>query len=309
MLSHNPNSAFSIDSNSGQIFTAQTLNSVSDTNYTIGVSAFENGNFLGMQEFDLHVLDAPSDTLIIQLTDVTIEYQNNEALINLAGDILNYDEVTQEYGEIESLRSIDVVFDIDDLGHIDEDLRLRHWFGNEGDEIIASSEFNETFVIPDYIPDGSVDFSKEYMISGFHDNLNTYFLTSRLDELSFNRFENSDTEYPELIINQVEHASKSGIHTLEVSGTAIDNEEIEYVYFDFNSFSSYIDGDLLEDDGSFSFEIAPPEWARDDGQFTILHAFAMDNAGNKSERNHSDSTYIFEDAPNYHGNEWNRFYI
>ena len=46
VLSNNPNSAFSIDSDSGQIFTAQSLDSDTDTNYTIGVSAFENEIFL-----------------------------------------------------------------------------------------------------------------------------------------------------------------------------------------------------------------------------------------------------------------------
>ena len=167
-----------------------------------------------MQEFDLDVLDAPSGTLIIQLTDAKIEYQNNEAFINLVGDIINYDEVTQEYG-YRTLAGIDVVFDINDLIPY-EDMRLRHWFANEDDEIIASSEFNETFVIPDYIPDGSVDFSQEYVISGLYDNLHTYFLTSNLDELSLDRFNDSDTEYPEFTINNVEHASKSGIHTLNV---------------------------------------------------------------------------------------------
>ena len=55
--------------------------------------------------------------------------------------------------------------------------------------------------------------------------------------------------------------------------------------------SSYIDGDLLEDDGSFSFEIAPPEWMRDRGQIELTDAFVMDNAGNTSA--YSLSPYIF----------------
>ena len=76
-----------------------------------------------------------------------------------------------------------------------------------------------------------------------------------------------------------------------------------------NTFSTYIDGDLLEDDGSFSFEIAPPEWMRDRGQFELTDVFVMDNAGNISEIKFLFCFYshiLFEDADA--GNEWNRFY-
>ena len=84
-----------------RIFTSQQLDYDSNASHTFGISAFENGSFLGTQEYSLDVLPTPNDTLIIDLTDVSIEYQNNEAFINLVGDILNYDQLTQEYGEIE----------------------------------------------------------------------------------------------------------------------------------------------------------------------------------------------------------------
>ena len=70
---------------------------------------------------------------------------------------------------------------------------------------------------------------------GIYDDLNTTFLTSGLDELSLDRFNDTDTEYPELIINNFEFDSKSGVQTLNVSGVATDNEEIEYVYFTFHN--------------------------------------------------------------------------
>ena len=54
-----------------------------------------------------------------------------------------------------------------------------------------------------------------------------------------------------------------------MSGTATDKKKLNMFILDLMTFSSYIDGDLLEDDGSFSFEIAPPEWARDYGQFVF----------------------------------------
>ena len=48
-----------------------------------------------------------------------------------------------------------------------------------------------------------ISFSQEYVISGIYDNLHTYFLTSNLDELSLDRFNDSDTEYPEFTINNL----------------------------------------------------------------------------------------------------------
>ena len=72
-----------------------------------------------------------------------------------------------------------------------------------------------------------------------HDELNIIFLTSGLDDLSLDRINNTDTEYPELIINNFEFDSKSGVQTLNVSGVAIDNQAIEYVYFNFENNSTF----------------------------------------------------------------------